>query len=450
MHVPYFSFRYPLSLVLLFCGILVVLFGCSSAAPTATPSETPSSAALAETNTLTLWHTIDEEHQKALEQLADEFHKTYPDLTINPVYVGGHDDLSKQMTAAIALGTSPDLVLADRRQIAEFAAQGGLRALEPFMADAELGLSKQDRDDFWQGTLALGTYPTLGNRTYGFPFDQEPLVLFYNADLLKAVNVNGAPRTWEQFGQDATAATTDQTYGWAMRADAATLEGMLASRGSALLTDAETRALLNERAGLASIKLVADLTDAQAAKLASSDDKARNEFGAGKAAFYIGWLSEADALENAQKAAKQKFQIGVAPLPQLDPETPWLLTRGDLFGITKVSNERARNAWFFIRWITSPTQSARWVRATDALPLRASTLTYLSPSTQTNARYRQILNALDNIAPRLVPQPAHPYMDTVERTVGDVWLQATEPKPDVRAILDAIAARINQILAIQP
>ncbi len=439
-----------LPLILVACVILLFAFGCSAAPPTLTPPEPAVTNNAADANSLTLWHTFDEARLKILQDLTNDFHKTYPDLTINSVYVGGHDDLSKQMTAAVALGNAPDLVLAERGQIAEFASQGGLLSLEKFMDDAELGLSKQDRADYWRGALNLGKFPTLQNRMYGFPFDQEPLVLFYNADLLKKINLNRAPRSWEQFGEYAKAATNEQNYGWAMSADAATLEAMLASRGSALLTDAETRALFNERAGLASLNLIADLNDGGVAELAASEEKAQRAFASGKVAFYMGWLSEIGALTRAQKEAKQIFEIGVAPLPQLDPEAPYLLTRGDLFGITKVSNERARNAWFFMRWITAPTQSARWARETDALPLRASALTFLAPTSVPKARFRQILAALENIPPRLAAQPAHPYMDTVEQAVGDLWLQATQPKADLREILDAMAARVNQILAVQP
>lgn len=434
----------------LILAILIFVIGCGSSPPTATPPPTTLDANGIPQKTLTLWHTFDGDRGDALKELTDEFHRTYPDFSIQTVYVGGHDDLTKQMTAAIALGNPPDLVLADRRQIADFATQGGLQALDTFVDDAELGLSKQDRADYWRGALSLGNYPKLDNQMFGFPFDQEPMVLFYNKDLLKTINVNRAPRTWDQFAEDASTVSQGDIYGWAMDANTATFEAMLASRGSALLTDAETRTLFQERAGLYSLRLVSDMNVAGAAVLLPSDDKAQRAFASGKVAFYIGWLSDIGSLELARKDAKRSFEIGVAPLPQLDPQAPWLLTRGDLFGITRASGARARDAWFFVRWITSPTQSARWVRATDALPLRASALTFLPPAPSSKARFQQILSALDGSEPQLVPQPAHPFMGSIELAVGDVWLQATQEKPDLSAILDNLATRVNQILAIQP
>lgn len=447
MHVPLVPFRIPSALVILF-SILVLANGCGNASPTTVPVETPPPQVSDANTPLTLWHTFDDSRRDALEKLIQEFHTAYPDLAIAPVYVGSRDDLTKQMTAAIALGTTPDLVLADRRQIALFASQGGLQALDKFLDDSTAGLSKQERADFWRGVLQLGKFPTLSNRTYGFPFDQEAVVLFYNQDWLDQVNLSRAPQTWEEFGEDASVVTKDDQYGWAMRANAPTFEAMLASRGSALLTDLETRALFNERAGIHSLKLVSDLSESGVAQLSASDDHARRAFASGKAAFYFGWMRELAALQRAQKDAKTNFDIGAGVVPQLDSENTWLLSHGDSFGITKTTPERARNAWFFIRWLTSPTNNARWARETGALPLRASALDFLATNTS-KSPFAPMFQSFEKSPPNFMPQPAHPFIENIENTVSGLWLQAAQPKPDLRIILDTMADRINQILEIQ-
>lgn len=454
MPVPRFRVSRSLAFGWLVLFSIILLAGCgASISPTAAvPTADPADAGKMN---LTVWHTLTGVKRETLETLARDFTKTYPDLEISPVYIGNSDDLTKQMTAAIALGSAPDLILADRRQIADFAAQGGLYPLDALMNEADLGLSRRDRADFLPGMLDLGKYPTLNNQTYGFPFDEEAMVLFYNPALLKGINIDAPPQTWDQFGDFATAVTEAPTYGWAMRSNADTLEAMLVSRGSALLTDKETKALFNERAGVAALKLFSALSESGAAELATSDEKARTAFASGKAAFYIGWMSELDTLRAAQKEAHKNFVIGVAPLPQLDPQTPWLLTRGDMFAIPQVTqgrslSERARNAWFFVRWITTSTPAAQWVRATDALPLRASALTFVSTATATSGRFAQVATAFNGILPRLAPQPAPAHMDAVEEQVSGLWLQANQPKPDIAAMLDALAARVNQILAVKP
>jgi ABC-type glycerol-3-phosphate transport system substrate-binding protein len=451
MLVPRLHKRTAHSFLGLCLGALVVLMlGCRAVPILPTPPETPTASSGSGKTTLILWHTLTDDKAKTLQDLSRTFHETYPDLTVTPVYVGSADDLTRQMTAAIALGTAPDLVLADRRQIGEFARQGGLQPLESFLDDPDLGLGPEDRTDLLRGTLDLGKYPSDGNLIYGFPFDQEALVLFYNGELLKNLNINGPPRTWDQFADELGTVTQDKTFGWSMRANADTFEAILVSRGSALLNNAETRALLNERAGLATLKLVADLSQGGQSQMATSDEKARAAFASGQAAFYMGWLSEYDTLGQAQRQAKTDFTIGVAPLPQLELQTPWLLTRGALFGIARLPHDRARNAWFFIRWMTAPTQSARWVRATNALPLRASALTFIAPDLPKDAHYRQIANGFDGILPSLAPQPAPPYIKTAEEQVSALWLEALQPKADLRALLDAAAARVNQILAVKP
>ena len=455
MQVSFFQRHRALFLVLFVSTLLIFIFGCSAAPALPAAPATPVSSATDTTTTLTVWHTFTDDKRATFENLAQDFHKIYPDLIINPVYVGNRDDLTKQFSAAVALGTAPDLILADRRQIAQFAAQGGLQTLEKFLDDAELGMSKEDRADFLDGALQLGAYPTLDYRVYGMPFDQEAFVLFYNADALKNFNINRAPQTWEQFAEWATTAAQDPNYGWAMRANADTLEAMLLSRGSALLTDAETRALFNERAGLSMLKLFAEMNEGGVVELKASDAKAQDAFASGNAMYYMGWLSELDTLRALQKQNKTNFGIGIAPLPQLNEQEKWMLTRGDFFGIPtspqgRTDAQRARNAWFFVRWITAPTQSAQWVRATNAIPLRASTLQFIAPDLNTNKQYQYIAAAFDQTLPKLAPQPAHMHMDTIEEHVAGLWLAAAQPKADVRALLDNAAVRVNQLLSVNP
>lgn len=449
MLLPRFSFQITSCFIILF-SILVSLIGCGSDSSVTQPAPTSLPDTSTENKTLTLWHTFDDERRDALEALLADFHKVYPDLQINALYVGSRDDLTKQMTAAIALGTPPDLVLADRRQLAEFAAQGGLVALDDLMNDPELGLSKQDRADYFRGALDLGKIRWLGNRAFGFPFSQEAFVLFYNADAMKTLNVNRAPQTWEQFSEYAAAATHDGKYGWTIRADAAAFEAMLVSRGSAVFTDNETRALFNERAGLASLKLVADLDQGGVARIATSDDQSLREFATGSAAYYMGWMSDLLALRQAQRDVKSSFGIGVGIMPQLDPQTPWLLTRGDLFGITKTSPARVRSAWFLIRWLTAPTQSARWVRSTETMPLTNAALNFVAPASARSIFLDQVFITFKTVPPRLAPPPAPPHVDSIEQIVSSLWLDAVQPKADLRALLDDMVVRVNQMLAVQP
>lgn len=451
------SLRRTLTLLLFpiaICGVLA-LIGCGAAPELPQAPATPSADSGDKTTILTVWHTFTDAQRDTFESLARDFHKVYPDLTINTVYVGSRDDLTKQYNAAIALGTAPDLILADREQIADFAAEGGLEPLESFLQDADLGLTKQDTSDFLDGALQLGKYPALRGRTYGMPFDQEAFVLFYNADRFRDVNVNRSPRTWQEFADFSKLVSTEKAYGWTLNPDAALLEAILVSRGSALLTDAGKRALFNERAGLATFKMAAELTDAGYAEVTASADKARAEFAWGKAAYYFGWMSELDTLQALQKQNKTNFEIALAPLPQTSDDETFLLTRGDLFGLTaaplgRTDAQRARNAWFFVRWITAPTQSAQWVRSTNAIPLRASTLQFIAPDLDKNARFRQIAAAFQGALPKLVAQPAAPGMDTIEQQVAGLWLQTTEPKAEISALLDTVAERVNQMLAVRP
>src|SRR5581483_11239278 len=99
--------RPTLALPILVVILSIFALGCSAAPPTAAPKT--SATAAPRTTTLTLWHTFTGDRRATLEAMARDFQDTYPDLTVHPVYVGSRDDMTKQMNAAIALGTQPDL-----------------------------------------------------------------------------------------------------------------------------------------------------------------------------------------------------------------------------------------------------------------------------------------------------------------------------------------------------
>lgn len=378
--------------------------------------------------------------------MARDFHTTYPNLTVTPRYVGNDDDLNKQVTAAVALGRVPDLVLANRRDIAQFARQGGLLPLDRFRADPSVGLTTDDLADFFPGILDEGAFAEFHNQSYAVPFDTEGLVLFYNADLLKASSYIKPPSNWDDFADMASKLTSDRQFGWAMQIDADVFSAMLVSRGSAMLDDPERRSLFEERGGVAAMTLVSQLTKSGAAKPESDHDAALYDFAQGRAAFYLDWMSELSAIQEAQRRGGASFEIGISNMPQGDSTDTFMLERGNDLAIFRMAPDRESNAWFFIRWITASRQTARWARAAGAIPLRASALPFMATATLTESRLRQIEDGFGGIAPNFVPRSANRHASEIERLMEDAWAQIALSKTDVVTTLTASAANADQLL----
>ncbi len=96
--------------------------------------------------------------------------------------------LPSELSAAIATGAAPDLVLASQEE---------LTSLVPFLAPIPLAtLSVRSFTSTFAGEGALFTAPN-GAGYYGVPVLIDPMVLFYNRTILASTGVPVPPGTWE-------------------------------------------------------------------------------------------------------------------------------------------------------------------------------------------------------------------------------------------------------------
>ncbi len=432
---------------LLFFGLLLALLaGCRAAPPLPTPPPTESGLESAGPVSLTLWHSETGAAQQALEALATDFHQAYPDLTVTPVYIGNEGDLAKKLMAAIALNQAPDLVIAPRRTIPQFVRQDGLVPLDDLVSDPSLGLSADDQADFFSGILDEGKFPEFDNQLYAFPFDLKGMALFYNADLLQSASLR-PPTNWSEFSDTAGKLTKDDRFGWAMNIDSDIFSGMLVSQGSAPIDIPEQHALFEERAGLAAMTLSAQLSASGAAEPEDTRAAAIRDFALGGAGFYMDWMSALPELQAARNKANQNFTIGISNLPQGDPSDPHVLFTGSDLALPRTTLERERRAWFLVRWLTASTQTGRWARAAQSIPLRASAIPSLAQDPSNASLLLEFEKSFGNAAPDFVPLSAHPRIPLVERLMETAWNQCLQPKADIAGILKVTNASANTILA---
>jgi ABC-type glycerol-3-phosphate transport system substrate-binding protein len=394
---------------------------------------------------LTLWHAQSEASAALLQTLVNDFHTAYPTITLRVEAKTSDGEMVRQGLAAIALNQSPDLVIADKRTLAEFARRGALANLDVWIADEKHGLREDERADFFPGLLDAGKFPELKNQTYALPFDPRAVVLFYNADLLKAAKIE-APRTWEQFSAAARATTRGNARGWAMSPNASAFYAMLFSRGGNVLNDAQTLAQFDD-AGLKSLQLIVALTKGGAAYLADSDEHARADFAHGKAALWLGETDDLARLADAVTRAQSNLQWGVMNVPQNDPAHPATALLGAQIGILRASEERARAAWLFARWLTAPEQSARWSRALLRVPVRLSAHTLLAPNLP--PLFLRLRAGFGDALPTARAAPTVKDAALIDAAIVEMWTSVANGT-DPNVALKNASARVNRILGNIP
>lgn len=238
------------------------------------------------------------------------------------------ETLPTDLSAAIATGNPPDLVLASQEE---------LLALEPFLQAIPAGtLSARTFASTFTGGAQV--YAATGGGYWGVPLLIDPLVLFYNRAILASVGIASPPATWEALTglvpQVATYTATKHitrglialgTYGniHNARGILSTLFLQLAvpltsqSTTGVLAADlgrTSTGAVASGAPGEAVVRFYTQFADPSKVSYTwdASLPDSQAAFSQGNLALYLGYVSEARFL----KEAAPNLGFDVAPVPQ--------------------------------------------------------------------------------------------------------------------------------------
>ncbi len=320
---------------------------------------------------LVFWHTQAQRNGKLLQQICDDYNATGPPMKVSARYIGGYGALFRKVRATIPTGELPDLVVAYESMVAEYIESEAVVALDDYIADPEIGLSKESLDDIFPSILANNRYPAYGDKYYTFPFTKSILMLYYNADLLKQAGFDAPPKTWPEFSKQCLAAKKLGKKGYALSVDASTVDAFVMSFGGEILSPDRKRALFAEPAGVAALTLVNDLVKSGAAYQIDRESYGdRKDFSSGRCAFMIRSSTTRPYIEHDIQG---KFNWDLAVIPHSEAVAkPVTVLFGANIAVMKTTPERQRAAWQFVRYFCSKAVTAKWSTGTGYLPVRKS------------------------------------------------------------------------------
>jgi ABC-type glycerol-3-phosphate transport system substrate-binding protein len=168
-------------------------------APAAAATQAPAASG-AKVN-LVFWSMWNKTEPSAIAytQIIANFEAKYPNITISPVW-NGRENQTKARTA-LGGGTVIDLVDQDASQIAGGMEQEGvLLPLEDLLNSPDLDEpGTAFKDIFNPG--ALDMYVKDGQH-YLIPYDDNPIMFFYNKDAFTKAGITAPPATWDDFLAD--------------------------------------------------------------------------------------------------------------------------------------------------------------------------------------------------------------------------------------------------------
>ena len=173
------------------------------------------------------------------------------------------DDLILRLSTSIAAGDPPDLFLLNYRYFGQFAANGSLEPVAPYLADSD-ALSAQA---FHPEAMEPFRF---GGAQMCLPQNVSSLVVYFNRDLFRAAGVTEPSDgwTWRQMVSRATELTRDEdgdgsvdVYGLGVDPEIIRVAPFVWSNGAELVDDTErpTRFTLDDPAATEAVQLFLDL-----------------------------------------------------------------------------------------------------------------------------------------------------------------------------------------------
>ena len=181
------------------------------------------------------------------ERMLEAFESQHADIDVTLSPVASQDELLAKLTTSFAGGQPPDVFLINFRKYGQFASQGALEEVGPYLADSDV----LDPDDFFE--VVFDPFRFDGETLTCMPQNVSSLVVYYNQDLFEASGV--APPiegwTWDEFLATAQAITDGEVYGLGTDPSLIRIAPFVWSNGGEVVDDLEAPTTLSLDEGTA-------------------------------------------------------------------------------------------------------------------------------------------------------------------------------------------------------
>lgn len=352
-------------------------------------------------------HTMGQNLQAVLNPYIEIFNKLYPNIHISHSQVGGYDDVRSQISTQLNVGEEPNLAYCYPDHVALYNLSHAVVTLDNLInstitvtrADGSteiIGLTDEQKADFIQGYYNEGMQ--FGDDLmYTMPFSKSTEVLYYNKTFFEANNLS-VPTTWDELEAvckrikeiDPTSIPLgyDSEANWFIT--------MCEQGGSDYTSASGDHFLFDNDANRAFVKrfnewynkgyvTTQELYGSYTSALFTNQDKT-------KPTSYISIGSSAGATHQrptADTEGKYPFEVGIASIPQINPERPKVISQGPSICIFKKSNpQEVVASWLFVKFLTTTVEfQADFSMASGYVPVLKSVAD--------NADYKAFMDGAD-------------------------------------------------------
>ena len=355
--------------------------------------------------TITFSHTMGKNLSTVLDRYITKFNEIYPNITIEHSQIGGYDEVRDQTNKQLTAGNQPNIAYCYPDHVALYNVTKKVIPLDNLIestitierADGTtdiLGLTAEQKADFIQTYYNEGAAFDAAGTMYTMPLSKSTEALFYNKTFFEANNLQ-VPTTWEEMeavcaqiksilASDSNPANnSDIPLGYDSEAN--WFITMTEQYGSPYTsTDKNDHFLFNNKTNREFVKelrewyqagyvTTKELYGAYTSKLFTNTDPTKPS-----CYMCIGSTGGASNQIPIGEDDTFPFEVGVAPIPQVNPEAPKAISQGPSLCIFSQSGDQdsyddkqeVLASWIFVKYLcTTPEFQAAFSMTSGYMPV---------------------------------------------------------------------------------
>ena len=336
--------------------------------------------------TITFYHTMGENLRTILDQYIVEFNKLYPDITIEHSQVGGYDDVRDQIKTELTVGNQPNIAYCYPDHVALYNLALAVKTLDEYIASTEvveradgtteiLGLTQEQINDF------IPAYYDEGRQfgddlMYTMPFSKSTEVLYYNKTFFDEHNLK-VPTTWaeleavcakiKEIDPNSIPLGYDSEANWFITMTEQLGTPYTSATGDHFLFDTpENHQFCADFREwyLKGYVTTQEILGSYTSSLFTSKETTRSYMSIGSSA------GATHQRPTKNDDGSYPFEVGIAPIPQVNPANPKVISQGPSVCIFEAPEAEMRASWLFVKYLCTSVQfQADFSRVSGYVPV---------------------------------------------------------------------------------
>ena len=326
--------------------------------------------------TIKFYHTMGENLNTVLDEYIVEFNKLYPNIHVEWEQVGNYDDVKSQISTEITVGGQPNIAYCYPDHVALYNMAGAVTPLDDLIASTIeeeradgtkeiIGLTDAQKNDFIEGYYNEGK--SFGdNLMYTMPFSKSTEVLYYNKTFFEKNNLT-VPTTWDELealcrkikeiDPDSIPLGYDSESNWFITMCEQLGSPYTSATGDHFLFDNQTnRDFVKRFRGwyLDGLVTTQELYGSYTSGLFTTIGQSTAEKKIIKSYMSIGSSAGATHQRPSKVDGAYPFEVGIAPIPQVNASNPKVISQGPSVCIFKKNNpQEVVASWLFVKYLTT-------------------------------------------------------------------------------------------------